>query len=354
VSDSNRTAGDVVRGGGRWWGIGRVAGAALLIVVLLALPLYLPGEWLKVGTWMMTGAVGALGLTLLTGQAGQLSLAHAFFLLVGAVSYAVLSGPVGDPTYIGFGLPPIVGLLGAVLISGLAGAAVAPVGRALPVLAGSTSSGRLPQPFSIFGLSVDVSRQLSSLSVFGVPLGRDERSWYLYLLLTAIAYLLAQGAVRGRPGRAWRAVRDNETAATVLGVSVVRVKAGVFAISSAYAGLAGVMTAWWIGIMKPDESEVAGTYGVTVSIAFLAMIVVGGLGSLPGAVLGAAVVFGLPVALPLLTQNASSDVGSGTAFSPIVITNFTFGAMIVLIILFEPSGLAGLCRRLLGPARARP
>jgi branched-chain amino acid transport system permease protein len=377
VSDPNRTAGDLAPGGGRWWQIGRVTGAALLIVVVLALPLYLPGEWLKVGTWMMTGAVGALGLTLLTGQAGQLSLAHAFFLLVGAVSYAVLSGPVGDPTYIGFGLPPIAGLVGAVLISGLAGAAFAPVsgrlrgiylgvaslglvflgfwlGRALPAMAGSTSSGRLSQPFSIFGLSVDVSRQMSSLSVFGVPLGRDERTWYLYLLLTAIAYLLAHGAVRGRPGRAWRAVRDNETAATVLGVSVVRVKAGVFAISSAYAGLAGVMTAWWIGIMKPDESEVAGTYGVTVSIAFLAMVVVGGLGSLPGAVLGAAVVFGLPVALPLLTQNASANVGSGTAFSPIVVTNLTYGALIVLIILFEPSGLAGLCRRLLGPARARP
>ncbi|GDY33705.1 branched-chain amino acid ABC transporter permease [Gandjariella thermophila] len=376
MSDSNRAAGDMVPGDGRWWRIGRVAGAALLIVVLLALPLYLPGEWLKVGTWMMTGAVGALGLTLLTGQAGQLSLAHGFFLLVGAVSYAVLSGPAGDPTYIGFGLPPVVGLLGAVLISGLAGAAFAPVsgrlrgiylgvaslalvflgfwlGRALPAVAGSTSSGRLPQPFSIFGLSVDVSRQLSSLSVFGVPLGRDERTWYLYLLLTAIAYLLAQGAVSGRPGRAWRAVRDNETAATVLGVSVVRVKAGVFAISSAYAGLAGVMTAWWTGIMKPDESEVAGSYGVTVSIAFLAMIVVGGLGSLPGAVLGAALVFGLPVALPLLTQSASADIGSGTAFSPIVITNFAYGALIVLIILFEPSGMAGLGRRLLGPARAR-
>lgn len=352
---------------GRIW---RIAGVLAVIVVLLALPLYVPGEWLKVGTWAMTGAVGAIGLTILTGQAGQLSLAHAFFLLVGAVSYSVLSGPSTDPTYLGFGLPPIVGLVGAVLISGLAGAAFAPVsgrlrgiylglaslalvflgfwlGRLVPSLAGSTSSGRLPQPFSIFGLSVDVPRQLSEIAIAGVPLGRDERAWYLYLFFTLAAYLLAQGAVRGRPGRAWRAVRDNEAASTVLGVSVVRTKASVFAISSAYAGLAGVMTAWWVGIMKPDESEVVGTYSVTVSIAFLAMVVVGGMGSLPGAVLGAAVVFGLPVALPLITQSGSGDIGSGTAFSPIVVTNLTYGALIILIILFEPSGLAGLGRRLI-------
>lgn len=355
--------------GDRKWRIGRVAAVIALIVLLLLLPLYLPGDWLKVGTWIMTGAVGAIGLTILTGQAGQLSLAHAFFLLVGAVAYAVLTGPTGDPTYFGLGWPPLAGLIGAVLISGLAGAAFAPVsgrlrgiylgvaslalvylgfwlGRALPSIAGSTSSGRVPRPFSAFGLSVDVPRQLSEISIAGVPLGRDERAWYLYLILTVIAYLLAQGAVRGRPGRAWRAVRDNETAAMVLGVSVVRTKASVFTISSAYAGLAGVMTAWWTGITKPDESEVAGTYGVTVSIAFLAMIVVGGMGSLPGAVLGAVVVFGMPVALPLVTQGGSGAIGSGTAFTPIVITNLTFGALIILIILFEPRGLAGLGRRL--------
>lgn len=355
--------------------IGRIAAVLAVIAVLLVLPLYVPGEWLKVGTWVMTGAVGAMGLTVLTGQAGQLSLAHGFFLLVGAGSYSVLSGPSTDPVYFGLGLPPLASLVGAVLISGLAGAAFAPVsgrlrgiylgvaslalvflgfwlGRLAPSLAGSTSSGRLPEPFSIFGISVDVPRQLSQIAIAGVPLGRDERAWYLFLLFAVAAYLLAQGAVRGRPGRAWRAVRDNEAAATVLGVSVVRTKASVFAISSAYAGLAGVMTAWWTGIMKPDESEVAGTYGVAVSIAFLAMVVVGGMGSLPGAALGAAVVFGLPVALPLITQTGSAGVGSGTAFSPIVITNYTFGALIVLIILFEPRGLAGLGRRLFTKQRA--
>lgn len=349
---------------------GRVAATSAVLVLLLVLPLYLPGEWLKVGTWAMTGAVGAIGLTILVGQAGQLSLAHAFFLLVGAVAYAVLTGPANDPTYFGLGLPPLVGLLGAVVISGLAGVAFAPVsgrlrgiylgvaslslvflgfwlGRLAPSLAGSTSSGRTPVPFSVLGLSVDTPRQLSEIAIAGVPLGRDERAWYLYLLLTIVSYLLAHGAIRGRPGRAWRAVRDNEAAATVLGVSVVRTKAAVFAISSAYAGLAGVMTAWWIGILKPDESEVTGTYSVAISIAFLAMVVVGGMGSLPGAILGSILVFGLPVALPLITQSGSADVGNGTAFSPIVLTNLIFGALIVLIILFEPSGLAGLSRRLL-------
>lgn len=353
----------------------RAAVVVLVLLLLVVLPLYLPGEWLKVGTWVMTGAVGSMGLMILIGQAGQLSLAHAFFLLVGAVSYSVLSGPVSGTAYLGLGLPPVVGLVGAVLIAALAGAAFAPVsgrlsgiylgvaslslvflgfwlGRSLPSLAGSTSSGRTPTPFSILGLSVDVPRPVSEIVVAGIPIGREEREWYLFALLTVVAYVLAHGAVNGRPGRAWRAVRDNEAAATVLGVSVVRTKAGAFAISSAYAGLAGVMTAWWIGILKPDESEVAGTYSVAVSIAFLAVVVVGGMGSLPGAVLGAAVVFGLPVALPLVTQSGSADIGNGTAFTPIVITNYVFGALIVLIILFEPSGLAGFGRRLTGLSTA--
>ena len=108
-----------------------------------------------------------------------------------------------------------------------------------------------------------------------------------------IAYFLARGAVHCRIGRAWRAVRDNEAAATAMGVSVWRVKAGAFTVSSAFAGLAGVMTALWLDLVKPDENEFTGTYSLTVAIAFLAIVIIGGLGSVPGAVFGAIVVYGL-------------------------------------------------------------
>lgn len=328
-------------------------------VVLLLLPLYLEAPWLKAGQYMMIGAVGAIGLTLLTGQAGQLSLAHGFFLLVGATSYTVLSGPEGD--HLGLGLDPLLSLVGAVAISALAGMAFAPVagrvrgiylgvaslslvflglylGQAAESLTGGTSTGRDPATFKLFGFPFSNE---GDLVIAGVPIRGTERIWYLFLALLALAYWLARGAVRTRIGRAWRAVRDNEAAAAAMGVDVRRTKASVFAVSSAYAGLAGVMTVLWFDILKPDESEY-GTYGVNTSIAFLAMVIIGGLGSVGGAVIGALVVFGLPQVLTLYSTDLGWFTGSVT---PVLVSSFVYGAAIVLVVLFEPGGLAAIGRR---------
>lgn len=355
-------------GGARRARLLRRVGFLGLAVVMFFAPIYLPGQYLTVGTWVMTGAVGAMGLTMLIGQAGQLSLAHSFFLLVGGVSYAVLSGD-GSDSFVGLHLPTFLALVLAVVISGLVGAAFAPVSgrlsgiylgvaslslvflgwwlaRSLPSLAGSTSSGRQASDLHLFGFNF--GEKSPSLYVLDVPIGQNERLWWLYAVLTAIAYAVARGAVRGRIGRAWRAVRDNEAAATVMGVSVVRQKAVAFAVSSAYAGLAGVMVVWWYdGLLKPDEAADAGTYSTTVAISYLAMVVIGGRGSLGGAILGSAIVFGMPLVIPLLTQgDGSATAVSGTDFSPVVVTNLVYGALVVLIILFEPGGFAGIGRKL--------
>lgn len=320
----------------------------------------------------MIGAVGAIGLTLLTGQAGQLSLAHGFFLLAGATAYAVLSGERGDPELVGFGLDPLLALIGAVTITALLGLAFAPVagrlsgiylgiaslalvylglylGQSLDSLTGGTSSGRSPETFALLGFPF--SNAGPDVSLLGVPLGKEERLWYLFLALTLISYLLAIGAIRGRTGRSWRAVRDNETAAQVMGVSPMRAKAGAFTVSSAYAGLAGVMTALWFDLLKPDESE-NGTYGINVSIAFLAMVLIGGLGSVPGAVLGALLVFGLPQMLTLYSDQISwLAAGGGGRLTPALFGLFVYGFAIVLVVLFEPGGLAAIGRRLTSRAR---
>ncbi|RBM23130.1 branched-chain amino acid ABC transporter permease [Prauserella sp. PE36] len=349
-----------------WW----VRKALWLAVLLLALalPLYLEAEWLKAGQYMMVGAVGAIGLTLLTGQAGQLSLAHAFFLLAGGTAYTVLAGPTGDPELVGFGLDPLLALLGAIAICALLGLAFAPVagrlrgiylgvaslalvflglyfGQAAENLTGGTSTGRPPAEFSLFGFPFSNE---GDLEILGVPIRATERVWYLFLALTVIAFLLARGAVGGRVGRAWRAVRDNEPSAAVMGVSVWRAKAGAFAVSSAYAGLAGVMTVLWFDLLKPDESEF-GTYGINVSIAYLAMIIIGGLGSVPGALVGALLVNGLPQVLALYSTELGWSTGTGEhAFTPILISSFVYGAAIILVVLFEPGGLAAIGRRIAG------
>lgn len=360
---------DQVTASGRdlmWW-VRKALWLALLLV-MLALPLYLEAQWLKAGQYVMVGAVGAIGLTLLTGQAGQLSLGHAFFLLAGATSYTVLSGPTDDERVIGFGIDPTLSLIGAVLITAALGLAFAPVaarlrgiylgvaslalvflglyfGQAAEELTGGTSTGRSPATFELFGFPFSNE---GDLEILNVPIRQTERVWYLFLGLTVIAFLLARGAVKGRVGRSWRAVRDNEASAAVMGVGVGRTKAGVFAVSSAYAGLAGVMTVLWFDILKPDESEF-GTYGINVSIAFLAMIIIGGFGSVPGAIVGAFIVNGLPQALALYSTQAGWSTGTGEgAFTPILISSFVYGAAIILVVLFEPGGLATIGRRIAG------
>ncbi|MEU9686615.1 branched-chain amino acid ABC transporter permease [Amycolatopsis japonica] len=338
-----------------------------LLVVLLAIPLYLDAAWLKAGQYMMIGGVGAIGLTLLVGQAGQLSLAHAFFLLAGATGYTVLSGPTDDERVIGLGLDPGLSLIGAVVIAALLGLAFAPVsgrlrgiylgvaslslvflglyfGQSAETLTGGTSTGRTPEPFSLFGFPF--TNGGPEIELMGVPIRQAERLWYLFLLLTVLAFVVAKAAVRSRVGRSWRAVRDNEAAASVMGVSVTRAKAGAFAVSSAYAGLAGAMTVLWFDILKPDESEF-GTYGINISIAFLAMVIIGGLGSVPGALVGALIVNGLPQVLSLYSADLGWFSGTGDgALTPILVSSFVYGAAIILVVLFEPGGLAAIGRRI--------
>jgi branched-chain amino acid transport system permease protein len=349
----------------------KVVATVLLVAFLLALPILTGPQvaYLKVAQYILIGTVGGIGLTLLVGQAGQLSLAHPFFLLVGAVSYAVLAGdPNESPGLVGLGLPPLLGVLGAVVICGLVGLAFAPVagrlrgiylgvaslslvflglwlGQSLELFTGGTSSGRPPPVFELFGFRFANSTPAPTIA--GVPIQKQQRLWYLFLVFALGSYFLAQGAVRSRIGRSWRAVRDNEAAATAMGVHVTRVKAAAFTISSAFAGLAGVMTALWLDLVKPDENEFTGNYSLTVAIAFLAIVIIGGLGSVPGAVFGAIVVYGLQQFF-LLGANqfgwfADTQFGG---LSAVILSAFVYGSAVVLVVLFEPGGAAAIGRRL--------
>lgn len=349
----------------------KIVATVLLVLFLVALPVLTGSQvaYLKVAQYILIGTVGGIGLTLLVGQAGQLSLAHPFFLLVGAVSYAVLAGdPAEAPGLVGLGFPPLLAVIGAVVICGLVGLAFAPVagrlrgiylgvaslslvflglwlGQSLELFTGGTSSGRPPPTFELFGFPFGNTTPAPTIA--GVAIQKQQRLWYLFLVFALGAYFLARGAINSRVGRSWRAVRDNEAAATAMGVHVARVKAGAFTISSAFAGLAGVMTALWLDLVKPDENEFTGNYSLTVSIAFLAIVIIGGLGSVPGAVIGAIVVYGLQQFF-LLGANqfgwfADAQFGG---LSAVILSAFVYGAAVVLVVLFEPGGAAAIGRRL--------
>jgi branched-chain amino acid transport system permease protein len=174
-----------------------------------------------------------------------------------------------------------------------------------------------------------------------VPFREAERLWYLGIVLALAAYWFARNLLRSRPGRALQTLRDSEVAASVMGVNVQRYKGRVFLVSSMYAGLAGVIYALSIGSIAPES------FGLEVSVLYLAMIVLGGLGSVGGSVLGAIFVSAMPLifqryadALPFVGSPGEGGLAPGEA------ARYLFGLAIILVIMFEPAGLAGLAGRL--------
>lgn len=326
----------------------------------VTVPFYLEGFWLQAGLFAMSAAIGAIGINLLTGATGQLSMGHAFFLAVGAYSYVYFAA---EPTRTlgGLGLPTPLAAVLAVVVAGAAGGLFSPIAGRLkgaylgiatlalifggqhllfnaePVTGGF--NGRAVPAMEIFGLTFADGPELVLMNV---PFGALERLWFLGGLVLLAAALFARGVLRGRPGRAMNTIRDHEIAAGVMGVPVTRYRAGVFVLSSMYGGLSGVLLALVFQRTVPDY------FGILLSLDYLAMIVIGGLGSVGGAVIGAVFVSLLPQlltrysdAIPLVTEPG----GSG-GVSPSEAARILYGAAVVTVVLFLPGGLLGLFRSL--------
>jgi branched-chain amino acid transport system permease protein len=335
------------------------------LVVALAMPFFLDDFWLQAGLFAMAAMVAAIGLTVLVGTAGQLSLGHAFFVGLGAYTYTLLAGEGGEEPA-GLGLAPVLALVAAGLVAGLAGAAFSPIaGRLRGIYLGLASlglvflgrhvwvnaealtggyNGRPVEPFAVPGFSFS-NRDPDFLAVLGVEFEGLHRQWFLFVGVVLVAGWFAAGVVRGRAGRALAAVRDSEVAAGATGVAVARAKATAFTLSSVYAGIGGALTALAFGRVAPDA------FGLTLSVDFLVMIVLGGVGSVAGAAAGAAVVVLLPL---VLTQYSGalpflSAPGSG-GLDPATLSRLLYGAAIVAVLLFLRGGLAGG----LGRLRRRP
>jgi branched-chain amino acid transport system permease protein len=341
----------------------RIVTTIAVLVVLLLLPLYIDEFWLRTGFAVSAAVIGAVGLNLLVGTTGLLSLGHAFFLAVGAITYVYASGEAGGAAtkVTGLGLPPLLAMILGVLMAGLCGLVFSPIAARLRgIYLGVASlglvfigqhilntwesvtggfNGRTTPEFSLFGFHFGTDRP--SLVVLNVPFGPAERLWYLGLVLAAGAMWFALNLLRSRPGRALQTLRDGEVAAAVMGVNVQDYKAKIFLVSSMYGGLAGVLYALSIGSVAPES------FSLVLSVQFLAMIVLGGLGSVWGAAAGAAFVSALPLvfqqyagALPFIAEPGSPGIVASQAAA------FLYGLAVVLVVQFEPGGLAGLAIRI--------
>jgi branched-chain amino acid transport system permease protein len=336
---------------------------ATFVVFVAVLPAFVNDfkaqQYAYVGIYL----IALLGLNILTGYTGQISLGHGAFMAIGGYTTAILmvgneqfGGPIGGGVRdlwtipvaglvaglvgLAFGLPALrlSGLYLALATFAIAVAMPSAVKRFASFTGGGTG-------INLFGKK-ELTGGLAGVDVLGHQVSFNEWLYYLSWTIALVAFALAWLILRGRTGRAFRAVRDSETAAVSSGVSLARYKTLAFGISAAYAGVAGALFTIANTYINPDAFPVA------LSIFLLIGIVVGGLGGLSGLVFGAIFI----EFLPLWTQG--EDLGSHLPNRIIEETHkpggpaIVYGVVLILLMFVLPSGIGGLFRTI-GAAATR-
>jgi branched-chain amino acid transport system permease protein len=323
-----------------------------LIVFALALcafPLIASPFQLDLACQVFLAVIGSISLMLLTGYAGQVSLGHAGLIAAGAFTVGILFKETGAQFWVTIPAAAAVGALIGVIF-GLPSLRLRGLYLAVSTLA-------LHFVVVYLGGEYETKRGFSTGVIIDAPkigefILRDRRVWYFVLLIFAVvATLISLNLLRSKTGRAWGAIRAHETIAEALGIGVAGYKLLAFVISSSMTAVAGALFAYYRGFVSVEA------FSLFLSIQYVAMIIVGGMGSLLGAILGAIFVTLLPYTIEYavgLLPNARSYAGYLAAFN-----YAAFGVVMILFLIFEPAGLVGIWRRiqsyfLLWPFKQKP
>jgi len=302
--------------------------AVALLVAPWALPDYLVGEMTFVAIMCLAGA----GLMVLTGYTGQVSLGHSAFLAVGAYAHALMLG-AGVPLPLSLGLAALLcallGLVAGIPAIRVHGLYLAMVTLALAMLVEHLIGRWTSVTGGFTGLAVP------DPSLFGGSLAGLRPFYYLCLFVLVLVLLLLNNLLRAHTGRAFAGVRDSEAAAASLGLWVAGYKVLAFVISAAVCGLAGALMAHHVKYLTPEA------FGMQLSLQLVLMVVIGGLGSLRGAVLGAILINLLPTFVSALKAQLPERLGKQFG-----VDIFVFGLVLAVFVLFEPRGLNGRWLRL--------
>jgi len=321
----------------------------VFIIALLAFPLIASPFQLDLACQVFLACVGSLSLMLLTGYAGQISLGHAGLIAAGAFTVGILFRETNAPFWITL---PAAALVGALLgvIFGLPSLRLRGLYLAVSTLAlhfvviylGGEHESR--RGFST-GIVVDPPK-VGSVSI------SDGRAWYFILLTAAaVTLLICLNLLRARTGRAWRAIRTRETVAEALGIGIAGYKLLAVVISSAVTAGAGALFAYCRGYVSVEA------FALFLTIQYLAMVIIGGMGSLLGALLGATFVTVFPY---IIETGLLALPGAQRYANLLFAVNYAaFGFVMILFLMFEPLGLVGIWHRiqsyfLLWPFKHRP
>ncbi|MDA2983836.1 MAG: branched-chain amino acid ABC transporter permease [Actinomycetota bacterium] len=342
----------------------------LVLLLALSLPFMLNRDLMGLMALVVVYAISGIGLNLVSGYAGQISLGHAVFMGLGAYTAALLGGSPSS-TVRGLELDLLIWLPMAGMVPALIGWLFAPLaarvrGLYLAILTlgllfvgehvfkeatwltGGSGVGRAPAVPSILGFDLYARRTVlgTELSAIGV--------FYLFaLLLLVVMAVLARNVARTRQGRAFSAVRDRDIAAEVMGVPLLRTKRLAFTLSSFYAGIGGALMTIVIGFTTPEK------WSLLLSIDFLAVVLIGGAATITGPIIGAAFVVLMPRFIETFAGSlpewfVSTTVGGGGLLNVFQLQGLLFGVMIIIFLVAEPRGLFGVWIRIRNYFKAWP
>ncbi len=281
-------------------------------------------------------AIASVGLNILTGYTGLISLGHGALFGVGAYAGAILSTRVGLPLWISV---PAAGLItaGAGVIFGIPSARLKHLYLLIATLAGQFIVEYLLVHWE--GMTggangIVVTRN----TLFGIDLSSDRRFFFVIFLCLVIFIWIAVNLMRTKYGRAFIAIRDNDRAAEGMGIPLFRYKLLSFSISSFYAGFAGALFAYYTMSITPEP------FNLWLSIEFVAMIIIGGLGNIPGSIFGTVFIVALNEVLSHIIGYFMNVGEAGMALTLAPLKEFVFGLVIVLFLIFEPKGIAEIWR----------
>lgn len=327
----------------------RWAAVALGILFIGIAPAVCDEYTLSVLNLILIAVVGAIGLNILVGYTDQVSIGHGAFMSVGAYTAAHLITQLNAPFWIAV---PAGGLMAAAIgtLVGIPSLRIKGLYLAIATLAAQLIIEWTINHVPWVSGGTQSTIQVGPPSVFGTPL---TSAWQMYLFLmffVILAMVGTQNLIRSRIGRAFIAIRDQDIAAEIIGINIYRYKLLAFAISSFYAGVCGVLYTYYFGIANYEQFQ------LIVSIDYLAMIIIGGLGSVLGSIFGAIFVTLLPIAIRILmedvgslffTQGEMANVISGLRLG-------VFGGLIIFFLIVEPEGLNRLWRNIRSYFRVWP
>ena len=303
---------------------------------LLALFPFMASEyWMYLACLVSINVASATGLNILTGYTGLVSLGQAAFMGLGAYTVAILEIRFGTPFLLNLLAGGFVAMLGG-LVVGIPSLRVKGLYLAIATIAASFIAHFLFANMALTGGTAGLT--VPPATLFGTALDTSFRLYWVIVPVTVLMVLGAANLFRTRVGRAFIAIRDRDISAEVLGIPLLRYKLLSFGLSSFYAGVAGGLWAYFFRVVTPES------FPLLMSIFFLAAIIVGGMGTILGAILGAIFMTMVPELLKLVVDLLPGGAELTVFLSPV--RTIIFGALIIGFLVFEPQGLAEVWRRI--------